>query len=55
MRRSFGGSEKFHGPVIDHVRTTKKRVFREVAQLGQELTQLSEIFGKKYGKWSSRV
>lgn len=47
LRRSLGGCEKFHGAVIEHVGTTETRVFREVAQLGQELTQLSEIIGTK--------
>ncbi|MGM8138613.1 beta-galactosidase [Enterococcus italicus] len=47
LRRSLGGCEKFHGAVIEHVGTTETRVFREVAQLGEELTQLSEIIGTK--------
>lgn len=37
IRRSIGACEKYHGAVIDHVGTAQTRVFREVAQLGEEL------------------
>lgn len=43
LRRSVGGCEKFHGAVIAHVGNENTRVFRETAQLGQEL----ESFGTK--------
>ena len=36
-RRGRGGSEKFHGAVVEHARRSDTRVFREVAQLGAEL------------------
>jgi beta-galactosidase len=39
-RRSRGGSEKFHGAVVEHSRRADARVFREVAALGAELTSL---------------
>ena len=43
LRRSVGGCEKFHGAVIAHAGSENTRVFRETAQLGQEL----ESFGTK--------
>ena len=42
LRRSVGGCEKFHGAVIAHAGTENTRVFREVAQLGNELEQLGD-------------
>ncbi|HWJ79258.1 MAG TPA: beta-galactosidase [Niallia sp.] len=42
MRRSVGACEKFHGAVIDHVGTEHTRVFREVAELGNELNNLGD-------------
>ena len=48
LRKSVGACEKFHGAVIDHVGTEHTRVFREVAELGQELTQLGDtLMGAK--------
>ena len=43
LRRSSGACEKFHGAVIGHCGHENTRVFREVAQLGQELVKLSPI------------
>ncbi|ULL17133.1 beta-galactosidase [Paenibacillus sp. H1-7] len=40
LRRSLGAYEKFHGAVIDHAGHEHTRVFKECAQLGQELRQL---------------
>lgn len=40
LRQSIGGCEKFHGAVISHAGHEDTRVFREVAQLGEELAQL---------------
>jgi beta-galactosidase len=40
LRRSRGASEKFHGAVIEHAGHENTRVFRECAELGQELQQL---------------
>lgn len=37
MRRSLGACEKFHGAVIDHVGHENTRVFREIAEMGDEL------------------
>ncbi|MBY0145739.1 beta-galactosidase [Neobacillus niacini] len=42
MRRSRGACEKFHGAVIEHAGHENTRVFREVAELGNELVQLSD-------------
>lgn len=44
-RKSRGSFEQYHGAVIDHLGTDHTRVFREVAQLGQELKELSQIQG----------
>ena len=41
-RRSRGGSEKFHGAVIDHAGRSDTRVFQEVSTLGAELEQLGD-------------
>lgn len=43
MRRSVGACEKLHGAVIDHVGTENTRVFREIARLGAELKELSDL------------
>lgn len=40
MRRSIGECEKFHGALIDHVGTENTRVFKECAELGNELNIL---------------
>lgn len=42
LRRSVGACEKFHGAVIDHVGHENTRVFREVSQLGQELSRIGD-------------
>ncbi|UOQ48348.1 beta-galactosidase [Gracilibacillus caseinilyticus] len=42
LRRSRGATEKFHGAVIEHVGHEHTRVFRESAQLGEELIQLED-------------
>lgn len=44
LRRSVGACEKFHGAVIDHVGTENTRVFREVAELGNELKGIGQQF-----------
>lgn len=44
-RKSRGSSEKFHGAVVDHVGHEHTRVFRDVAELGEELASLSELVG----------
>ncbi|MWV44190.1 beta-galactosidase [Paenibacillus sp. HJL G12] len=43
MRRSIGACEKYHGAVIEHAGHEHTRVFREVAELGQELMQLGDM------------
>lgn len=42
-RRGRGGSEKFHGAVVEHGGRSDTRVFREVAALGAELERLSDL------------
>lgn len=42
IRQSLGGPEKFHSSVISHRNSENTRVFKEVAQLGEELDALSE-------------
>ncbi|WP_186578217.1 beta-galactosidase [Aquibacillus kalidii] len=44
LRRSIGATEKYHGAVIEHVGHEQTRVFRESADLGRELIQLSDKF-----------
>ena len=44
-RKGQGGSEKFHGAVVDHVGHEHTRVFREVAALGAELESLAAVAG----------
>ncbi len=49
-RKSLGGSEKFHGAVVDHncddpVHVADTRVFREVTALGRDLDRLLDIVG----------
>lgn len=44
MRRSRGCCEKFHGAVIDHCGHENTRVFRETAELGEELKKLGGVF-----------
>ena len=45
LRQSQGASEKFHGAVIDHYGGDDTRVFREVADLGEELKKLKDLAG----------
>ncbi len=42
LRRSFGACEKYHGAVIEHVGHENTRVFKECAQLGEELEKLGD-------------
>lgn len=44
-RKSRGSSEKFHGAVVDHVGHEHTRVFKDVAELGQTLANVSEVAG----------
>lgn len=44
-RKSRGSMEKFHGAVVDHVGHEHTRVFRDVADLGKDLSSLSEVSG----------
>lgn len=44
-RKGRGGSEKFHGAVVDHLGNENNRVFREVAELGDHLSRIQEVVG----------
>jgi beta-galactosidase len=44
-RKSRGSSEKFHGAVVDHVGHEHTRVFRDVAELGGTLADISAVAG----------
>ena len=46
-RKGRGGSEKFHGAVIDHNGKASGRVFEDVKQVGMSLEKLDEICGTK--------
>lgn len=43
LRQSRGGCEKFYGAVISHSGRSDTRVFKEVSQLGEELSSIDEI------------
>lgn len=45
IRKSRGSSEQWHGAVIDHIGTNDTRIFKEVASLGADLKNISEITG----------
>ena len=47
-RKSLGGFEKFHGAVVGHDGTGDTRVFREAAELGKKLKDLSDIASTDY-------
>ena len=44
-RKGRGGTEKFHGAVIDHHATPRTRVFGEVSALGADLAKLDGVVG----------
>ncbi|MBQ9265174.1 MAG: beta-galactosidase [Clostridia bacterium] len=45
FRAGQGGSEKFHGAVVTHVGSDQTRVYKEVAQVGERLSQLTPMLG----------
>lgn len=44
LRQSWGGQEKFHGALISHAGSCETRIYKECADLGKELEQLSPAF-----------
>ena len=44
-RKGRGGSEKFHGAVVDHCGHENNRVFRDVAAVGEALKKLDDVIG----------
>lgn len=47
IRKGRGGSEKFHGAVIDHAGHANTRTFREVTSLGATLEKIPDMVGSK--------
>lgn len=47
IRKGRGGSEKFHGAVIDHYGGEDDRVYQECKQVGEVLTQIGECQGSE--------
>lgn len=45
FRKGRGGSEKFHGAVVDHEGTERTRVFHDVAEVGERLAGLDAVVG----------
>ena len=45
MAQESGGSEKFHGAVVDHVGHENTRVFKDVTRVGEVLKKLDEVVG----------
>lgn len=45
FRKGRGGSEKFHGAVVDHQGTEHTRVFKDVAEVGERLAALDGVVG----------
>lgn len=45
IRQGRGAYEQFHGAVIEHMGTEHSRAFKEVAEVGNELTKLTEVCG----------
>lgn len=45
FRKSRGSSEKFHGAIVDHDRSTESRVFKEVSRVGETMENLTELAG----------
>jgi len=44
-RKGRGGTEKFHGAVVDHCGHENTRVFRDVAEVGEALGKLDAVVG----------
>ena len=44
LRQSVGGQEKFHGAFVSHNGSEDTRIFRECAEIGQELKKLDNTF-----------
>ena len=47
IRKGRGGSEKYHGAVIDHAGHGETRMFREVAALGATLEKMPDVVGSR--------
>lgn len=49
-RKGRGGSEMFHGAVVDHDGRNDSRTFRDVTQVGQALEKLAPLYDKPTAK-----
>lgn len=47
-RQSKGGAEKFHSAIVPHGCPQTNRIFKEVCELGEELSHLGELVGTNY-------
>ena len=45
FRKGRGGSEKFHGAIVDHEGSERTRVFGEVARVGERLAGMDAVVG----------
>ncbi len=45
FRKGRGGAEKYHGAVVDHVGTNETRIYREVSEVGSQLSALKALTG----------
>ncbi|MDX6765304.1 MAG: beta-galactosidase [Candidatus Methylacidiphilales bacterium] len=46
-RKGRGGSEKFHGAVVDHEGSSHSRVFKECTEVGKTLGRLNHLVGAR--------
>jgi beta-galactosidase len=47
LRKGRGGSEKYHGAVIDHAGHAETRVFRSIAEVSRDYARLSPLLGSR--------
>ncbi len=47
FRKNRGSFEQYHGAVVDHEGSDRTRIFREVAQLGEDLAKLAPVAGSR--------
>lgn len=45
FRKGRGGCEKFHGAFVDHTGNEHNRIFREMAELGEDLEKIQPVIG----------
>lgn len=47
FRKGRGGSEKFHGAVVDHYGESDTRVFRDVTEVGRRLEEIDGLYNSE--------